>query len=64
MRESRGFSAIDEQLVVFCVRMYIGALLFLRVRDLDVCWNDCFRYKQWESLSELQQVLIIVILAY
>jgi len=40
---------------------FLGALVLTqsKVRDLGVCWNDCFRkifkYNRWESVSELQQ---------
>ena len=39
----------------------LGALVLTqsKVKDLGVCWNDCFRkifkYNRWESVSELQQ---------
>ena len=44
-------------LLTYC----LGALVLTqsKVRDLGVCWNDCFRkifkYNRWESVSELQQ---------
>ena len=44
-----------KPLLTYC----LGALVLTqsKVRDLGVCWNDCFRkifkYNRWESVSEL-----------
>jgi len=54
------------QLAAYCKSIVMNDTLVLhsahtqsKVRDLGVCWNDCFRkifkYNRWESVSELQQ---------